>query len=187
MAESNGPWTILSSEVAYENPWIKVRHDTVTTPAGKEGIYGVVETRPAIGIVALTGDLFVYLVGQHRYPLREYSWEIPEGAGHRDEDLLTAARRELREETGLSAERWIPLGSMATSNCISDEVAHFFLAEDLTEGEVEPDETEELEVRVVPFLDAFEMVRRGAISDAMSIVALYRAHDLLVEQGRLEG
>lgn len=176
---------VHSSEVAYENPWIRVRHDTVTTPAGTEGIYGVVETRPAIGIVALTEDLDVYLVGQHRYPHREYSWEIPEGAGNRDEDLLSSAKRELKEETGLSAERWTSLGSMATSNCISDETAHFFLAERLTVGAPDPDETEELEVRVVPFLDAYEMARRGAIRDAMSIVALYRVHDLLDEQGRL--
>jgi 8-oxo-dGTP pyrophosphatase MutT (NUDIX family) len=185
MAESNGPWLVHSSEIAYENPWIRVRHDTVTTPSGSEGIYGVVEMRPAIGIVALTDDLDVYLVGQHRYPHREYSWEIPEGIGKADEDVLTAARRELREETGLTAARWTSLGSMATSNCVSDETAHFFLAEELTEGEASPDETEVLEVRVVPFLDAFEMVRSGAIQDAMSIVALYRAHDLLTDQARL--
>jgi 8-oxo-dGTP pyrophosphatase MutT (NUDIX family) len=173
---------VHASDVVYENPWIRVRHDTVTTPSGTKGIYGVVETRPAIGIVALGSDGRTYLVGQHRYPHRAYTWEIPEGAGRHDEDLLAGARRELREETGLSAARWTPLGTVQTSNCISDEVAHLFLAEDLTEGEPDPDDTEELEVEVVPFDDAMAMVRSGAIQDAMSVIALYRTSELLEER-----
>jgi 8-oxo-dGTP pyrophosphatase MutT (NUDIX family) len=182
VAERNGPWTVHASDVVYENAWIRVRHDTVTTPSGTEGIYGVVETRPALGVVALTADLRTYLVGQHRYPHRTYTWEIPEGAGRNDEDLLAGARRELREETGLSAARWTALGTIQTSNCITDEVAYLFLAEDLTEGEPAPDETEELEVRVVAFDDAMAMVRSGAIQDAMSVVALYRAAELLEDR-----
>jgi 8-oxo-dGTP pyrophosphatase MutT (NUDIX family) len=182
VAERNGPWTVHASDVVYENPWIRVRHDTVTTPAGTEGIYGVVETKPAIGIVALDGGLQTYLVGQHRYPHHTYTWEIPEGAGHAGEDLLAGARRELREETGLSAARWTSLGTIQTSNCISNEVAYLFLAEDLTQGEAEPDETEELEIRVVSFDDAMAMVRSGAIQDAMSVVALYRTSELLEER-----
>jgi 8-oxo-dGTP pyrophosphatase MutT (NUDIX family) len=177
-----GPWKTLGSEVVYENAWIRLRHDRVITPGGGEGIYGVVETAPAIGVVALTGDLRVYLVGQYRYPLEQYSWEIPEGGGREGETLAEAARRELREETGLTARRWTSLGTAATSNCVTDEIAHFFLAEDLTEGDPTPDETEALEVKVVPFAEAHEMVRRGEIQDAMSIIALYRARDLLEER-----
>ena len=178
-----GPWKLLDSEVVYENPWIRVRHDRVITPGGTDGIYGVIETAPAIGIVALTEDRRVYLVGQYRYPLETYSWEIPEGGGRAGEALEAGARRELREETGLSAASWTSLGTCATSNCVTDEVAHFFLAEDLTAGKASPDETEDLAVKVVPFAAVLEMVQTGEIQDAMSIVALYRTRDLLEARG----
>ena len=185
MALPENRWRTLGSEVIYENPWIKVRHDRGITPAGSEGIYGVVEAKPAVGVVALTGDLQTYLVGQWRYPHRAYSWEIPEGGARPGEGVEEAARRELREETGLSASRWETLGTLQTSNCFTDEVAHLFLAEGLTRGEASPDGTEDLQVQVVPFLEAFEMARRGDVQDAMSVVALYRAHDLLAARHRI--
>lgn len=179
------PWVTHSETVVYENPWIRVRHDEVTTPGGSPGIYGVVEFHPALGVVTLTDDLRTHLVGQYRYPLDVYSWEIPEGAHDHDEDLAAGARRELREETGLRAERLTQLGTVHTSNCVTNEVAHLFLAEGLTEGEPEPDDTERLEVRELHFLEAFDMARTGEIQDAMSVVAFYRVRDLLVQQGRL--
>jgi 8-oxo-dGTP pyrophosphatase MutT (NUDIX family) len=181
--ERNGPWQVRSSEVAYENPWIRVRHDEVITPHGDEGVYGVVQVRPAVGIVPLTADGHTYLVGQHRYPHGTYSWEIPEGAARDGEDPETAAHRELREETGLTAGRLSSLGTMHTSNCIMDETAHFFLAEDLDEGDPDPDPTELLEVRRVTFEAAMAMVRDGTIQDAMSIVALYRVAERLQGSG----
>lgn len=179
------PWVTHSETVVYENPWIRVRHDEVTTPGGSAGVYGVVEFHPALGVVTLTDDLHTHLVGQYRYPMDAYSWEIPEGGHDRDEDLTSGARRELREETGLRAARLTPLGTVQTSNCITNEVGHLFLAEELTEGEPEPDDNERLEVRVLRFVDAFDMVRTGEIQDAMSVIALYRVRDLLVQQGRL--
>jgi 8-oxo-dGTP pyrophosphatase MutT (NUDIX family) len=177
--DSKGPWRVRSSRIAYENPWIRVRHDEVVTPTGSDGLYGVVEVRPAVGIVPLTPGGDVYLVGQHRYPHGVFSWEIPEGAARDGEEPEVAAQRELREETGLAAGRWTPLGTMHTSNCIMDETAHFFLAEDLTEGDPNPDPTELLEVRRVPFDRAMAMVRDGTIQDGMSIVALYRVSERL--------
>ena len=179
------PWVTHSETVVYENPWIRVRHDEVTTPGGSEGVYGVVELPAALGVVTLTDDLHTHLVGQYRYPLETYSWEIPEGAHDREESLLDGAGRELREETGLTAARWTDLGTLHTSNCITTEVAHLFLAEDLSEGVPEPDETERLVVRVLHFTEAFEMVARGEIQDAMSVVALYRVRDRLLAEGRL--
>jgi 8-oxo-dGTP pyrophosphatase MutT (NUDIX family) len=179
------PWVTHSETVVYENSWIRVRHDEVTTPGGSAGVYGVVELPAALGVVTLTEDLHTHLVGQYRYPLETYSWEIPEGAHHHDETLLDGAGRELREETGLTAGRWSDLGTLHTSNCITTEVAHLFLAEDLREGVAEPDETERLEVRVLHFTEAFGLVARGEIQDAMSVVALYRVRDRLLAEGRL--
>ncbi len=182
---STGPWTRHASKVVYENAWIRVRHDEVTTPRGDPGIYGVVEAAPAIGVVPLDGDLNTYLVGQFRYAVGEYTWEVPEGGGRADETLEDGALRELREETGLRAARLTPLGGMQTSNCFTDEIAHLFLAEDLTPGDADPDPTEQLELKVVPFAEAYEMVRSGTITDAMSIVAIYRAYEVLRGRGIL--
>ena len=179
------PWVTHSETVVYENPWIRVRHDEVTTPGGSAGVYGVVELPAALGVVTLTDDLQTHLVGQYRYPLETYSWVICEGAHDPGESLVDGAQRELREETGLAAATWSDLGTLHTSNCITTEVAHLFLAEGLTEGRPEPDETERLEVRTLHFTEAFDLVARGEIQDAMSVVALYRVRDRLLAEGRL--
>ncbi len=144
MDEHRNPWTTLGSRPIYENAWIAVREDRVLRPDGQPGIYGVVHFRHlAIGIVPLTDDGRTILVGQYRYPLDQYSWEIPEGGGAIGVDPLESAKRELREETGLTAERWTYLGEAHLSNSVSDEVRCVFLAEGLTEGVAEPDGTEE--------------------------------------------
>ena len=182
---STGPWTRHSSKIVYENDWIRVRHDEVTTPRGAAGIYGVVETAPAIGVVPVDEDRHTWLVGQFRYATGMYTWEIPEGGGRPGESIEYCALRELREETGLRASGLTPLGTMQTSNCFTDEIAHLFLAEGLTLGGADPDPTEVLEVKRLPFAEACEMARNGEIQDAMSIVALYRAHEVLRERGVL--
>ena len=181
----DNPWKRLSSREIYQNPWIRVREDQVITPHGKDGIYGVVEAKPAIGVVALTESLDTYLVGQYRYPLDQWSWEIPEGGGHDGEEILNCAKRELKEETGLSAEKWTFLDTMYTSNCFTNEIGHVFLAEELTQGSAEPDETELLEVKRVPFLEAYRMVLECEIKDSLSIVALFRVQQHLLREGRL--
>ncbi|HOE65615.1 MAG TPA: NUDIX hydrolase [Candidatus Hydrogenedentes bacterium] len=172
----HNPWKTLSSKPIYRNPWFSVREDQVTRPDGRPGIYGVVETRIATGAVAVTGDGEVYLVGQYRYPLDCYSWEVPEGGAEEGEDPLTAIQRELREEAGIVARTWTPLGgAIHLSNCISSETGYVFLAEDLTETDADPDETELLCVRKVPFAQALAMVDANEITDAVSIIALLRA------------
>ena len=181
--DSIGPWQRTSSKVVYENPWVRVREDAVIDPSGARGIYGVVETADALGCVPLTDDLEVYLVGQHRYPHDSYSWELPEGGRHEGETVEEGTLRELNEETGLSADRLTSLGTIHTSNCFTNETAYLFMAEGLVEGDANPDPTEELAVKKVPFADAMDMVIDGRIQDSMSIVALYRARDLLRERG----
>lgn len=175
MSETN-PWKTLGSRVVYENPWISVREDDVIRPDGEPGIYGVVDTRIATGVVALTDDEQVYLVGQYRYTTDCYSWEIPEGGTDGDELPLAAAQRELREEAGVEAEHWEQLGGeIHLSNCISSEIGFVYLARGLTVGESAPDGTEELAVRAVPFAEALAMVDDGTITDGISIIALLRA------------
>lgn len=169
------PWTRIESKVVYENPWIRVRHDDVLKPDGKPGIYGVVETRVATGVIAITEEQEVYLVGQYRYPTENYSWEIIEGGADHGEDPLVAIKRELKEEAGLKAEQWEQLGSeVHLSNCFSAERAYLYVARGLTEVTSEPDDTEVLSVRKVPLAEAFRMVDAGEITDAMTIIGLLR-------------
>src|SRR5579883_1082086 len=160
------PWKTKSKRTVYENPWISVREDQVIQPNGSPGIYGVVHFKnKAVGILPIDRDGYVYLVGQFRYPLEEYSWEIPEGGCPEDEDPLVAAKRELLEETGLSAGQWQDLGRAHLSNSVSDEEAIFFLATDLVQGQAEPEETEQFAHKRLPFIEVCDMVMRGEITD----------------------
>ncbi len=173
---SENPWITHSSKVVYQNPWIKVREDDVTCPDGSKGIYGVVEPPIATGVIAINEKNEVYLVGQFRYPNQNYSWEIIEGGAKLSESPLDAAKRELTEEAGLLATEWIELGGVIhTSNCITTEKAYMYLARGLTEVTKNPDSTEILELKVLPFNDVVKMVENSEIQDAISIVAIYRA------------
>lgn len=168
-----GPWTRHSRRVAYENPWITVFHDEVAQPGGAAGIYGVVHfANVAVGVVAIDDDDRVALVGQHRYPFDEVSWEIPEGGSPHAEDSLEGAKRELLEETGVTARGWREIGRYQLSNSISDEAAVVYLASDLQQGVAQPDAGEELVLRWVPFDEVMEMVRSGQIIDALSVLPL---------------
>ncbi len=179
MKYAKNPWKRLNTRTIYQNPWIKVREDLVITPTGQQGIYGVVEPFPAIGVVPFTSDGYTYLVGQYRYTLHIYSWEIPEGGGQKNETTLASAKRELLEETGLKAKKWCYLGHIYTSNSFTNETAYLYLCWDLTTGQKNPDHTEELELRKVKFAEAWQMVESGLIKDAMSIIGLLKAKHIL--------
>jgi 8-oxo-dGTP pyrophosphatase MutT (NUDIX family) len=169
------PWTDLSSKVVYENPWIQVLHNEVVTPKGQQGIYGKVCFKNlAIGIVPIDENGDTWLIGQYRYPLDEYSWEIPMGGGPLGLPMLASAQRELQEETGLSAGRWEYLMRLHTSNSVTDEVGHVFVAMDLTQGDTAFEDTEQLLIRKLPLDDAVEMVMQGEITDAISVAALLK-------------
>lgn len=174
------PWTTRSSRLVYENPWIRVREDAVTRPDGTPGIYGVVEFRNlAIGVVPVFPDATTVLVGQHRYTLEEWTWEVPEGGGDPTRGVLPEAARELREETGLVARSWTPLGQLQSSNSVTDERAVLLLAEDLEQGASQPEATEELVCWRLPLAEAVAMALDGRITDAMSVAALLRADAVL--------
>jgi 8-oxo-dGTP pyrophosphatase MutT (NUDIX family) len=174
-AATIGPWTRRSRRVAYENPWITIWHDEVRRPDGNPGIYGVVHfANLAVGVVALDEADRVPLVGQHRYALDSYSWEIPEGGVPLGETALDGARRELREETGVEASTWLELGRMHLSNSVSDEHAVIYLATGLTSGTATPDGTEALDVRWLPFDEVLAMTLDGRITDALTVMAVQR-------------
>ncbi len=169
---ANGPWIRRSRRVGYENAWITVWHDDVTRPDGRPGVYGVVHfANLAAGILVLDEGDHVLLVGQHRYALDDYSWEIPEGGVPVGETPLEGARRELLEETGVVAADWRELARVHLSNSVSDELAVLFLATGLTQGTATPEGTEALEVRWLPFDDVVAMTLDGRITDAMTVVA----------------
>lgn len=171
-----GPWERRTRRTVYENDWIEVWHDEVSRPDGSDGIYGVVHPRfRAAGVVAVDETDRVVLVGQHRYTLDRYSWEIPEGGVPLDMDVLTGAKRELAEETGIRASTWRELLRHSLTNSISDEEGVIYLATGLVPGKPEPDATEDITVRLVPFDEALAMVDRGEIHDAMSQLGLLAA------------
>lgn len=179
------PWTTLSAKPQYDNPWIRVIEHDVLNPKGDPGIYGVVRFKNlAIGVLPIDVDGSTVLVGQYRYPLDAYSWEIPEGGGARDVDPLDSARRELVEETGLSAAKWHRFLEMHLSNSVSDEHAICYLAWDLTQGAAEPEDTEQLAIRRVHFSEAVRMAMAGEITDAMAVASLLKAQ-LLLDRGLL--
>jgi len=171
----DGRFVRNSRRVAYENPWITVWHDDVARPDGSPGIYGVVHfANLAAGVVVLDEQDRTVLVGQHRYTLDSWSWEIPEGGVPDGESPLDGVQRELREETGLEAGTWREIAHVDLSNSVSDEQAVLFLATDLTHGRAAPEPSEALEVRWVPFDEALAMTLDGRITDAMSVVAIQR-------------
>ncbi|MDX1402931.1 MAG: NUDIX hydrolase [Woeseiaceae bacterium] len=167
-------WKKISSKKIYDNPWMTVHEDRVIHPGG-EVLYGFVHFKNvAVAIVPLDEQGNTWLVGQQRYTLGEYSWELPMGGAPAGEAPLAAAKRELKEETGLTAEHWSQLMRLHTSNSITDEQGIVFVARGLTEGEPDFDELEDLEIRKIPLDEALAMVDRGEITDAISVAALLR-------------
>lgn len=186
--KTTNPWTVLLTRPIYDNPWINVVEHEVLNPKGHKGIYGVVHMKNlATGVVAIDEEGRIVLVGQYRFPLKAYSWEIPEGGGNPDETPMEAIQRELVEETGLIARDWQHLLTLHLSNSITDEVAEAFIAWNLEEGIAEPDDTEELKVRRIPFGEAYDMVLAGEITDSMSVAAILKvralAHDNQLPKG----
>jgi 8-oxo-dGTP pyrophosphatase MutT (NUDIX family) len=170
--KKNNPWKQISSKIAYENPWFSVREDQVEKPGNRTGVYGVVQTPPAVFIVVLNSRDELYLVGMFRYPTNKYGLELPAG-GSDNQDLLEAAKRELLEETGIKAENWEKVGEFTPWNGISDEISHVFIARDIEEtgSEIDPNEGI-LEIVKVPFEKVFDLIESGEISDGQTISAL---------------
>lgn len=184
-SEAN-PWTIQQSKVVYNNPWIQVTEHQVLNPAGNPGIYGVVHFHNlAIGVIPYA-DGKIWMVGQYRFPLEAYSWEIPEGGGALDIDPLASAQRELLEETGLTATHYRRLLEMDLSNSVSDERAIVYLATGLHQGTAHPEEDEVLHVKQMTLEEAYNLVEQGQIRDSLTVAAIFRLRIMHLE-GQLQG
>jgi 8-oxo-dGTP pyrophosphatase MutT (NUDIX family) len=168
-------WIKKSSLKVFENPWIVLHDEQVINPRGGESQYGRIHFKhAAMGIIPMDDDLNTYLVGQWRYPLNAYSWEIPMGGGQLDQDLLGSAKRELLEETGITATRWQELSKVHLSNSVSDEVGYIYLAKGLTFGATQFDESEDLMIKKLPLKKAIEMCLEGSITDSLSLIGLLK-------------
>jgi 8-oxo-dGTP pyrophosphatase MutT (NUDIX family) len=179
------PWKINSEQNVYDNQWINVTEYQVINPSGNPGIYGKVHFKNlAIGVFTLDEDMNTFLVGQYRFPLNQYSWEMPEGGGPEGTDPLESAKRELLEETGLKADNWTEILRMHLSNSVSDELSVIYLARGLAQFEAEPEDTEQLIVNKVPFAEVYQMVCDGTITDAMTVAAVLKVQ-LLITENRL--
>lgn len=178
--KENNPWKTIRKKFIYQNPWILLEEHDVINPAGKEGIYGKVSFKnKALGIIPIDEEGNTWLVGQYRYTLGEYSWEIPMGGGPIGQDILESAKRELKEETGLSAVNWQKIMRLHTSNSVTDEEGFIFIATQLTIGETEFEDTEQLKIKKLPLIEAIEMVMDGTITDVISVAGLLKAAKIL--------
>lgn len=178
--EVKNPWKILDSSKIYDNPWITLTEHKVKNPIGNNGIYAVVHFKNlAIGIVPLDENLNTWIVGQYRFPLNKYSWEIPEGGGKLELPPIESAKKELSEEVGIAANKWTLIQEFNTSNSVTDEHSLIYIAQDLSFHEAHPDDDEELVLKKLPFSELYQMVVNGEIWDSLSIIAVYKTKALL--------
>ncbi|MBC7826277.1 MAG: NUDIX hydrolase [Chitinophagaceae bacterium] len=185
MNEQHNPWQRLSERKVYDNPWIQVTEYDVINPSGGKGIYGKVHFKNlGIGIIPLDKDLNTYLVGQYRFTLDQYSWEIPEGGCPIGTDPLETAKRELLEETGLIAGQWTHLFDMHLTNSVANEFGKVYLARDLEQRTATPEETEQLSVKKISFEEAYQLVENGTITDSLSMAGIYKIKLMMID-GRI--
>ncbi len=184
MSQEN-PWTTLSSEIVHETPWVRINHHKVINPGGSNGIYTVTEFKNlAIGVLPLDDDYNTWIVGQYRYPINQYSWEIPEGGGHLDVEPIESAKRELQEECGVIARDWQLLLTSHTSNSATNEYAYMYVAKGLSFTEPHPDDDERLEVRKLPFAQLYRMVMDNEVTDSLTVMTVLKAK-IWMDEGKI--
>lgn len=178
--DAANPWVKLSAETKYENPWIKVIEHQVKNPAGNSGIYGVVHFKThAVAVIPLDENDNTWIVGQYRYPMQSYEWEVVEGGCPEGTSPVETAQRELIEEVGLRAEQFELILEMQLSNSTTDEISYTFIARGLTYVGEQPEEDEKLSIRKLPFAELYQMVMRGEIRDALAVASILKTYAVL--------
>ena len=179
----HGPWKTLETQTVHDTPWIRVDHSRVINPSGNPGAYSTIHFKNlAIGIVPIDNEGYIHLVGQYRYPIKTYSWEIPEGGGPLDIDPLDSAKRELKEECGITAANWEKISACHLSNSASDESCILYLATDLIQGEAEPEDDEQLANKRVSIQTFLSMVENHEITDSLTVLAAYKLEIMLLKK-----
>lgn len=177
--EDGDPWVVNGVSRPFENDWFRIDSHSVIHPGGAEGTYSVIRIRRlAVGVLPIEADGRVHLVGQWRFPLGRYSWEMPEGGCEAGEDPAACARRELEEEAGVVAASLVPILEMDLSNSVTDEQAICFLATGLSAGVHAPEPVEVFQHRTAPFMGLVEEVASGAIRDALTVATVLRAYHM---------
>lgn len=181
----DSPWQIKASEVKYANPWISITEHQVVNPSGNDGIYGVVHFRNyAVAIIPLDEDYNTWIVGQYRFPLDSYEWEVVEGGCPEGTSPLDTAKRELHEEVGLQAEHYEMILEMQLSNSTTDEVSYSFVAKGLSYIGEKPEDDEKLAIKKIPFEELYQMTMRGEIRDGLAVATILKTK-LLIEAGKI--
>jgi len=183
------PWKAGTERVAFENAWICVSDQEAIAPTGRPARYGLVRFKNlAVAVLPLHDDGSVTLVGQHRFPNADYSWELPEGGAPLEEDPLEGAKRELAEETGLAAAEWREVLRAQLSNSVTDERMIGYIATGLTEATETPkaDETEAITVVRAPFREALDAAMAGQMPDMLTVAMLLRGYHM-AREGSLPG
>lgn len=183
MTKKKNPWKTLKSKIVHDSPWIKVSSHDVIDPGGNAGKYSTVHFKNyAIGIIPLDEYYYTWIVGQYRYPVDEYTWEIPEGGGAIDTSPLKSAKRELLEETGIKAGKWQKILEMQLSNSATDELAIVYIARDLSFHPPQPEDDEELLIKKLPFHQLYLMALNGKIKDSLTVAGVLKTK-LLINEG----
>jgi 8-oxo-dGTP pyrophosphatase MutT (NUDIX family) len=182
------PWKPGVERLAFESGWIIVTEQTAIAPTGKPSPYGLVRFKNlAVAVLPIHDDGTIVLVGQHRFPLGDYTWELPEGGAPLAEDPLDGAKRELAEETGLAAAEWREVMRAQLSNSVTDERMVGYLALGLSEaGAREADETEAITLARVPFREALDAAMAGYLPDMLTVAMLLRGYHM-AKEGSLPG
>jgi ADP-ribose pyrophosphatase len=179
MGIKKGPWTLVSSKDVYSNPWIKVKEDNVIGPDGKDGIFGVVTMKSGVSVLPIDNQNNVFLTREYHYAVERETIEAVSGGIDGSENKLEAAKRELKEETGIEAKEWMEMGVVDPFTTVINSPNYLFLAKNLTFSEANPEGTERIKVIKIPFKQAVDWVMQSLITHSATTTLILKVKNYL--------